>query len=284
MLESKVHVSHKPPRNDRKPMKMEDIIIKYPRTPHLQGSRLQPGDEDLKQRPFSDIKGRHVVLEEKIDGANSAISFTEAGDLRLQSRGHFLTGGAREKHYDLLKLWGAVHKDRLYEVLGSRYIMYGEWMYAKHSIYYDLLPDYFMEFDILDRETGRFLDTPSRRALVRELPVSSCPVIAEGSFSSVEDIISHLGDSRFISENHIAHLREDALRLGLDADRICRETDASRTMEGIYIKVEENGEVADRMKYVRASFLQTVEESKSHWLDRPIVPNRITVPISDLFR
>ena len=47
-------------------MKIEDVIIKYPRTPHIQGSRLQPGDEDLRQRPFSDIAGRHVVLEEKI--------------------------------------------------------------------------------------------------------------------------------------------------------------------------------------------------------------------------
>lgn len=33
-------------------MKLEDTIIKYPRTPHIQGSRLQPGDEDLRQRPF----------------------------------------------------------------------------------------------------------------------------------------------------------------------------------------------------------------------------------------
>ena len=87
----------------------------------------------------------------------------------------------------------------------------------------------------------------------------------------------------FISENHIENLREDAGRLSLDADRICRETDASRTMEGIYIKVEENGEVVDRMKYVRASFLQTVEESQSHWLDRPIIPNRITKAINELF-
>lgn len=57
-------------------MVIEDLIIKYPRTPHIQGSRLQPGDEDLHQRPFSDIAGHHVVLEEKIDGANSAVSFT----------------------------------------------------------------------------------------------------------------------------------------------------------------------------------------------------------------
>ena len=264
-------------------MKREDIIIKYPRTPHIQGSRLQPGDEDLRQRRFSEIAGRHLVLEEKIDGANSAISFTDDGDLRLQSRGHFLTGGGREKHYDLLKQWSAVHKDRLYEVLGNRYIMYGEWMYAKHTIYYDMLPNYFMEFDILDRETDRFLDTPSRHALISGLPVCSCPVLASGVFSKVEDIVAYLGDSNYISANHIDHLREEAERLGLDADRICRETDVSRTMEGIYIKVEEGGEVVDRMKYVRASFLQTVEESQSHWLDRPIVPNCLTVPIAELF-
>ena len=264
-------------------MKLEDIIIKYPRTPHIQGSRLQPGDEDLRQRPFADIAGRHVVLEEKIDGANTAVSFTDEGELRLQSRGHFLTGGARERHYDLLKQWGAVLNERLHEVLGHRYIMYGEWMYAKHTIYYDLLPHYFMEFDVLDRETGKFLDTPSRHELLKDLPVCSVPVLASGTFKNMDEILSLLGDSLFISESHIDHLREDAGRLGLDADRVCRETDASRTMEGIYIKVEENGEVVDRMKYVRASFLQTVEESQSHWLDRPIVPNRITSTIHDLF-
>ncbi|MBQ4295205.1 MAG: RNA ligase family protein [Prevotella sp.] len=264
-------------------MKLEDIIIKYPRTPHIQGSRLQPGDEDLRQRPFADIAGRHVVLEEKIDGANTAVSFTDDGELRLQSRGHFLTGGYRERHYNLLKQWGAIHKDRLHDVLGERYIMYGEWMYAKHTIYYDLLPHYFMEFDVLDRETGKFLDTPSRHELLKNLPVCSVPVLASGSFKNMDEILSYLGDSHYISESHIDHLREDAERLGLDADRVCRETDRSRTMEGIYIKVEENGEVVDRMKYVRASFLQTVEESQSHWLDRPIVPNRITKAINELF-
>ena len=264
-------------------MKLEDIIIKYPRTPHIQGSRLQPGDEDLRQRPFTDINGKHVVLEEKIDGANTAISFTDNGELRLQSRGHFLTGGYRERHYNLLKQWGAVHKERLHDVLGDRYVMYGEWMYAKHTIYYDLLPHYFMEFDVFDRETGKFLDTPSRHKLIQTLPVCSVPVLSTGAFRSMDEILSFLGDSHYISESHIEHLREDAGRLRLDADKVCRETDSTRTMEGIYIKVEEKGEVVDRMKYVRASFLQTVEESQSHWLDRPIIPNRITMAINELF-
>ena len=262
---------------------MEEIIVKYPRTPHIQGSRLQPGDEDLRQRPFSDIAGKYVVLEEKMDGANSAISFTENGELRLQSRGHFLTGGYRERHYDLMKQWGAVQKDKLYEVLGHRYIMYGEWMYAKHSIYYDALPHYFMEFDVFDRESGKFLDTSSRHELLKELPISHVPVLASGIFSNMEEILKYLGDSEYITANHIDHLREDAEKLGLDADRICRETDASRTMEGIYIKVELGGEVVDRMKYVRASFLQTVETPQTNWLDRPIIPNRINRTIDELF-
>lgn len=265
-------------------MKIENVIIKYPRTPHIQGSRMQAGDEDMRQRPFSEIAGRYLVLEEKIDGANSAVSFTDDGELRLQSRGHFLTGGYRERHYDLMKQWGAVHKERLYEVLGHRYIMYGEWMYAKHSIYYDQLPHYFMEFDVLDRETGKFLDTPSRHHLLADLPICSVPVLDTGVYHSVDEILRFLGNSKYISDNHIDHLREDAEKLGLDADRVCRETDRTRTMEGIYIKVEENGEVVDRMKYVRASFLQTVEVSQSHWLDRPIVPNRIINKIEDLFK
>lgn len=173
--------------------------------------------------------------------------------------------------------------NRLYEVLGQRYIMYGEWMYAKHSIYYDALPHYFMEFDVLDRETGMFLDTPSRHELLKNIPICHVPVLASGVFNNINEILKYLGNSNYITEAHIEHLREDAERLGLDVDRVCRETDSSRAMEGIYIKVEENGEVVDRMKYVRASFLQTVEESQINWLDRPIVPNRITKNIDELY-
>ena len=59
---------------------------KYPRTHHLQGSRLQPGDEDLDAVPWSEVISRHVVDEEKLDGANAALSLDEDGRLWLQSR------------------------------------------------------------------------------------------------------------------------------------------------------------------------------------------------------
>lgn len=263
-------------------MNTDYSIIKYPRTPHIEGSRLQPGDEDLSQIPFANIAGRHIVIEEKIDGANSALSFNPEGELLLQSRGHYLTGGYRERHYNLFKQWAGIHQYALWERLGCRYVMYGEWMYAKHSIYYDDLPHYFMEFDILDRETGLYLDTPSRRKITEELPICSVPVLAEGRFSRMDDVLKYLGDSRFITPDHIANLRATAEKEGLDADKICRETDASMTMEGLYIKVEEEGQVVQRVKYVRSSFLQTVEESGSHWLERPIVPNGLSRNIGEL--
>ena len=166
-----------------------DEIRKYPRTPHLEGSRLQPGDEDLSQIRFSEIRGKHLVVEEKCDGANSGISFGRDGELLLQSRGHYLTGGYRERHYNLMKQWAAVHKETFYRVLGKRYIMYGEWMYAKHTVFYDALPHYFLEFDIFDKEKGIYLDTPSRQKLTGRMPIVSVPILAEGIFHT--DIVPY---------------------------------------------------------------------------------------------
>ena len=44
-------------------------IRKYPRTQHIEGSRLGVGDEDLSQVRFEEILGRPIVIEEKVDGA-----------------------------------------------------------------------------------------------------------------------------------------------------------------------------------------------------------------------
>ena len=258
-------------------------IKKYPRTPHIEGSRLQPGDEDLSQIPFEAIKGKHIVIEEKVDGANTAISFRDDGEMLLQSRGHYLTGGYRERHYEFMKRWAAVHRNLFRDALGCRYIMYGEWLYAKHTVYYNRLPHYFMEFDIFDRERGVFLDTPSRQEITDRLPICSVPVLARGAFNSKDEVLKHLGQSLYIDGDHMADLREKALAQGLDADRVVAETDRSNLMEGLYIKVEDGGAVVDRMKFVRRSFLQAVSLSGTHWLDRPIVPSGLSVPIDELF-
>ena len=146
-------------------------IYKYPRTRHIEGSRLQVGDM-ADDKPIKDLAGHGLIVEEKLDGANSAVSFDVDGSLLLQSRGHYLNGGGRERHFALLKTWAAAHTHILHSVLGHRFVMYGEWMYAKHTVFYDRLPHYFMEFDVLDRETGMFLSTASRRSLLTGLPIS----------------------------------------------------------------------------------------------------------------
>lgn len=259
-------------------------ITKYPRTPHIEGSRLQPGDEDLSQIPFDTIRGKHLVIEEKCDGANSAVSFDSDGELLLQSRGHYLTGGYRERHFNLMKQWANVHRDVFFSLLGTRYIMYGEWVYAKHTVFYDALPHYFLEFDILDRETGIFLDTPSRHAMLKDMPVVSVPVLGSGIYNTKEEMLALLGQSGYVTGNQRQNLWDAAVKLGLDPERSCNDTELSGMMEGLYIKVEENGRVIDRMKFVRSAFLQCVDFSETHWIDKPIIPNQLAVPTESLFR
>ena len=257
-------------------------IHKYPRTRHIEGSRLQPGDQDLSQVSLAELAGVPLVVEEKVDGANCAVSFTEDGKLLLQSRGHYLTGGARERHFDLFKQWAGAHQHALHQVLGARYVMYGEWVYAKHTIFYDALPHYFLEFDVLDRERGCFLSTPARRGLLDVLPVASVPVIGEQMFRDAAELADLVTGSAYKSAVWRESLERQCESLGLDTARTLAETDASPLMEGLYLKREEAGVVKDRFKWIRASFLTAVVESESHWLARPILPNLLRDGV-DLF-
>jgi hypothetical protein len=254
-------------------------IKKYPRTHHLEGSRLQEGDEDLAAMRFSEIAGRPLVVEEKLDGQNAAVSFDDDGGLLLQSRGHYLRGGVREKSFEPFKRWAATHAPAFYEVLRSRFVVYGEWCFAKHTVFYDALPHFFLEFDVYDRERDLFLSTPARRALLAGLPIASVPVLASASFSSLETLVGHVGVSTAKTPMWRERLRESAARgrfrggAHVDVERTVRETDPHDEMEGLYLKIEEGDVVVDRLKWVRASFLQAVVASDSHWFGRPIVEN-----------
>lgn len=257
-------------------------IRKYPRTRHLQGSRLQMGDEDLDAVPFSDIAGLKVVVEEKIDGANCAFGFDESGKLWLQSRGHYLLGGPRERHFDLFKQWANAWSRDFWDMLGYRYTVYGEWMYAKHTIFYDWLPHFFLEFDILDLETNQFLDTPTRQRVIEGLPLVSVPILHQGTVANRDELLALVQTSRYVSPHRWENLRSQCLQHGLDFETIRAESDPTDLGEGLYVKVEENGVVKDRFKYVRGGFLQKMLESGEHWHHRPLFPNLLQ-PSVDLF-
>jgi hypothetical protein len=133
-----------------------------------------------------------------------------------------------------------------------------------------------LEFDILDTESNHFLDTPRRHALLTATPfVQSVPVLHTGIVPTYNDLVGKAGPSAFIAEDHLEQLRQQCARLGFDPDLTVRETDPTTLMEGLYIKVEGDGTVTERYKYVRAGFQQTVLDADSHWLDRPIVPNQL---------
>lgn len=254
---------------------MADRIFKYPRTPHLEGSRFQLGDEDLDCVAFAELRGQFIVVEEKLDGANSGISFDPGGVLQLQSRGHFLDGGAREQQFALFKTWAMTHQRTLWELLSDRYVLYGEWLYAKHTVFYDALPHYFHEFDILDTVTGEFLSTEARRSMLQDSPVVSVPVLWQGEARSVEHLESLIKPSMYKSEGWRERLRQEIEARGQYVEMVERQTDASDLAEGLYIKVESGDRVVERYKFVRASFLQAVADSGSHWMDRPILPNQL---------
>lgn len=251
-------------------------LIKYPRTKHISGSNLQIGDEDLKIVSFNQLNQKYLVIEEKIDGANSGISFLENGELLIQSRGHFLTGGTRERHFNLLKTWAMIHKDDFQKILGKRYIMYGEWMYAKHTVYYDLLPHYFIEFDIYDKQNQIFLSTEARQEILKENEfIHSVKVLYKGKISNLEQLKNLIGKSYFISNNIKKCLKKECEKNNLDFLKAESETDLSGIMEGLYIKVEDKNIVSERYKFVRQSFTTNIISSETHWLDRPIIENKL---------
>lgn len=253
-------------------------MYKYPRTQHLVGSRFQSGDYDLAAIPFEEIQGKFLVIEEKVDGSQCGVSF-EDGQLMLQSRGHYLRGGPRERQFDLLKQMMNNLQDELYYVLGERYVMYGEWMYAKHTIFYDALPSYFMEFDIYDKENQRFLSEERRMDLIHsvdcDLPIDSVRVLQKRKVTTLEELRSMIGPSAFVTPKRKDNLVKVANTMCLDVERTLKETDLDPNMEGLYIKWEEDGQVVGRYKFVRQTFTSVILESGTHWHGRPMLPNQL---------
>ena len=236
-------------------------LAKYPRTPHLQGSRYQPGDKGSPV-PYSCLAGRYVVIEAKLDGANAAASFSEGAELLLQSRGHYLhldTLTGRERAFATFKRWARAHEDSLLDVLEDRYVMYGEYMYSKHSLYYDALAHVFCEFDIWDRSREVFLDTRGRHELLYSVPVVSVPVLYAGiAPPRYQDLVEMIAPSVARTGRWREAFEHEVAAQGLDLALCWKQTDTSEQDEGLYIKLEEDGKTVDRYKLVRSDFVQTI--------------------------
>ena len=103
-----------------------DEFVKYPRTPHLFGSRGADDDKHLPAHASAALLADPLlIVEEKLDGTNVGIHFTSAGRIVPQCRGHGITAGMHPR-YDLFKQWTTGTRPVLETMLADRFILFGE--------------------------------------------------------------------------------------------------------------------------------------------------------------
>lgn len=253
---------------------MTHEIHKYPRTPHLEGSRLQPGDVDDGLR-LSDLPDGDWVWEEKLDGANTGISFDDDCNMVLQSRGHALQGGARERQFDKFKAWASANEDMLFDRLGTRHVAYFEWMAGTHSIHYDDLPHLAFEEDVLEKGTGRFLTTDERHKMFEGSGVVHVPILHRGALRQRKEVIGLIRRSLYQTPDWRTSFSIAAGRAAADVGKAMQQVDQGELSEGLYLKIEDATGIVGRYKWVRSSFLQTILDSGTHWQSRPLIENQL---------
>lgn len=250
------------------------IALKSPRTPHLVGSGIPTSGEHKDRVDWTSLAGRFVVLEEKIDG--SEVSFHFDGDANLIGRERVNSidlnrrGGA-EAHLDLFKDFLQQNTDTLFERIEDRYVVYAEWCAVVHTIYYDALPAYLIECDMQDKASGEFLSTERRRELLFGLPVVSAHVLFSGIASGSPHPSAMVSRSCYSSGNTAASFAEATKQITSSSSFV----DSTGRAEGVYGKVEEDGIVTGRFKFIREDFVRMIVDGKVHWKDRPSIANKL---------
>lgn len=220
-------------------------FFRFPHTPHLAwlGAGAPRRDKLLAAAEAKRLLSSEVIVEEKIDGANLGLSVSESGVLRGQNRGSYLELNASAGQWKPLKRWLAERECPLVAALAPHLTLFGEWCYAVHSVHYTRLPDWFLAFDVYDREKHEFWSVDRRNDLAKRLGVAVVPELGRGHFE-LEGIKQLLGRSQL--------------------------TDGPP--EGLYVRREEQGHLVERAKLVRAEFAQAIGE---HWSKRRIEQNQV---------
>lgn len=183
-----------------------------------------------------------VAVEEKMDGANVGIIRHKKG-FHLQKRGS-LVGQSEHEQFGFFHNWANVqHYTKIMNVPPG-FLIYGELLYAVHSIYYDKLPDYVLIFDVM--EDGEFLSYNDRIEFCKKYEFHSVPLIDYGH-----------------------HTKETVMKL------VPKESAYGEMAEGIVVKrYAKNGYT--RGKIVKPEFQKILEESE-HWTEYHIRRNKVVV-------
>lgn len=180
----------------------KEDLFKFPRTRHLfdaGGSGVSRDDllfDSSEEAVFYTQGGKRkqktqqqlVCLEEKVDGANLGISLGEDMQLRVQNRSHFVNSKTH-RQFNCLDLWIEENSAALYELLKTgNFVLFGEWLYAKHSIHYTRLPGYFMAFDLYDKSVGKFFSWRERNRRLESTGIPVVRQISETTISGRQDV------------------------------------------------------------------------------------------------
>lgn len=218
---------------------------------------------------FNKLAGEFLVVEEKLDGTGVSIFFDDQLEMHIWHRGSPATG----KEFARLHSWALSHQDKLFDLLENRYVLFGEWMFYKHTIFYDQLPCYFFESDMYDRKGNIWLSTLARSVLLSGHDyIRSVPVLASLKPTRLSQLTDLIKKPLFQSEHWQEFLWKKAEKGQLDLEKALMECDRSCLSEGLYIKHEDDRRVVGRYKYVRRDFVENIINSGSHLIDR--VPMR----------
>ena len=155
--------------------------------------------ERLKDKYASAFSnGEHIVVQEKLDGANASIRCDEEGNVICFSRRNELTPfNTLQGFYEYIQAWD---KAGIVNTLGTRYILFGEWL-VKHSIRYpeDKMKQFYV-FDVWDTETEEYLPWERTKVFAGALGFKTVPLFFDGEFTIWEDVYAFVGKTEMDAE------------------------------------------------------------------------------------
>lgn len=227
-----------PHANLSHPGSCEEVrFYKFPRTRHLMNlgaaSRddLLMSDGDCRAFLRSPLT---LTLEEKVDGANIGLSMDVQYKFRVQNRGKYITSVSHTQ-FKALDKWLQEKASELYLILApggtlepGRYVLFGEWLAATHTIPYSRLPDRFLAFDIYDAKEGRFFSRGRFRACLSSTSIHMVPRIEREQPITEDDVRQLMGGTSQYYDGPV---------------------------EGIYFRLDDGDWLHSRAEVVRTDFI-----------------------------
>lgn len=159
------------------------MFRKYEKTYRIPISQVKvKGKHYLSHKEVSALLRGNVVVEEKLDGANTGVVRHKKG-FTLQKRGS-LVGPSEHAQFNYFHSWANRYKyDQLMEIPVG-YIVYTELLYAVHYIHYDALPDYVIVIDVWNGR--KYLNRKEKDRFCEKHGLVPTPLVTEGHFNKDE--------------------------------------------------------------------------------------------------